>query len=284
MSTVTQAVVITGASSGIGKSSALFLAERGFRVFAGVRKDSDAQTLRTESNDNLIPIMLDVTKEELIHQATQTVSKQLDGVHVLGLVNNAGVTASGPVEFLPLDDLRALWEVNVIGIVTVTQAFMPLLRQVQRGHIINISSFGGTISSPFLSPYHASKFALEAISDSLRMELKPWNINVTVLKPASIKTPIWDKAVNEYESLMARMPPEAQDYYGDALKKVTQSRQDFDAKGGDPQIVAEALYKVLSSPTPPTRRLLALNPFIFAFLRWLPDRWRDRLVMNSLGL
>lgn len=278
------AVVITGVSSGIGQACAIYLAQKGFQVFGGVRKQTDADKLMKE-HPHIIPLILDVTKTEQIAQSIETVRETVGEAGIVGLVNNAGVTASGPVEFLPLDDLRGLWEVNVIGVVAITQAFLPLLRQAPHGRIINISSFGGTISSPYLSAYHASKFALEAISDALRMELAQWpNLGVVVIKPASIQTPIWQKAVDDYEALLNRMPPKARDYYEAELKIVTTKRQQADADGADPQIVAEAVYAALTKDKPPTRRLLAFNPFIFAALRWIPDRWRDRVVRKSLGL
>lgn len=278
------AVVITGASTGIGRACAVYLAAHGFQVFGGIRKQADADSLQAES-PSITPIVLDVTKPDQIAQSAQTVQAAVGERGIVGLVNNAGVTATGPVEFLPLDDLRSLWEINVIGIVAVTQAFMPLLRQATYGRIINMSSFGGTISSPYLSAYHASKFALEAISDSMRMELAQWpNLEVVVIKPASIKTPIWEKAVSDFEALLNRMPPQADDYYGEELRTVTKSRQTADATGADPQIVAKAVYEALTKPKPRTRYLLAFNPITFAVLRWLSDRRRDKIVRGSLNL
>lgn len=277
-------VVITGASSGIGRVCAIYLAQKGFQVFGGVRKQVDADVLAT-AHPHIIPLILDVTNTEQIAQSVETVQAAVGAAGIVGLVNNAGVTASGPVEFLPVDDLRALWEVNVIGVVAITQAFLPLLRQARRGRVINMSSFGGTISSPYLSAYHASKFALEALSDALRMELAQWpTLDVVVIKPASIQTPIWQKAVDDYEALLKRMPPQARDYYEAELAIVTAKRQQAEADGDDPQIVAEAVYQALTKDKPPTRRLLAFNPFLFAGLRWIPDRWRDRIVRKSLGL
>lgn len=280
-----QIVIITGASSGIGKETALYLAKKGYRVYGGVRKAEDAVMLRDAAGGNIEPLMLDVTKQEQVEQAAATVQEQVHQPELVALVNNAGITTSGPVEFLDLNELRYLWEVNVIGIVAVTQAFMPIIRTAQHGHIINISSFGGTIASPFLSPYHASKFALEAISDSLRMELKPWkNIHVSVIKPASVKTPIWQKAVDDFDSLFERLQPGAREYYNEALRTVTKSRMEFDENGDDPIIVAEAIYETLQAEKPRTRRLLAFNPLIFVLLRFIPDRWRDHIVRRSLRL
>lgn len=279
-------VIITGASSGIGKSTAHYLAERGYHIFGGVRKESDANKLRAESNGKIEPIILDVTKHDQIKAAVALVQARITAKPTLfALVNNAGITTSGPIEFLDIDELRYLWEVNVIGIVATTQAFMPLLRTAERAQIINISSFGGTIASPFLAPYHASKFAVEAISDAMRMELKPWpQIHVSIIKPASIKTPIWQKALDDFDTLYDRLKPGAHDYYDNTLRTVTKSRREFDEQGESPQIVSEAIYKALTAKQPKTRHLLAFNRLLFIFLRFIPDRWRDRLVMRSLGL
>lgn len=278
------AVVITGASTGIGRATAIYLDQHGFQVFAGVRKDKDADSLR-EASSTIIPITLDVTKADQIESSVLAVQDVVGKKGIVGLVNNAGITATGPVEFLPLDDLRFLWEVNVIGLIAVTQAFMPLLRQAAYGRIINMSSFGGTISSPYLAAYHASKFALEAISDSMRMELAPWpNLDVVTIKPASIKTPIWQKAVDDFDDLLNRMPPDARQHYETELKTVTKRRQIADENGADPEIVAEAVYEALTKAKPRTRHLLAFNPIIFAILRWLPDRRRDKVIRRSLGL
>jgi NAD(P)-dependent dehydrogenase (short-subunit alcohol dehydrogenase family) len=278
-------IIITGASSGIGNSTARYLAERGYFVYGGVRKTSDATALRETAPDSLQPLMLDVTKQDQIDAAAARVQQEVQTPGLIVLINNAGITTSGPVEFLPVDELRSLWEVNVTGVVAVTQAFMPLIRAANTGHIINISSFGGSIASPFLAPYHASKFALEAISDSLRMELSPWpNIHVSVVKPASIKTPIWQKAVDDFDSLFERLKPGAREYYDQALRTVTQSRIDFDERGEEPIVVARAIHKIITMSSPPARRLVAFNPVVFVLLRLLPDRWRDRLVRRSVGL
>ncbi len=279
-----KAVVITGASSGIGYSCALFLAQKGFQVFAGVRKQSDAERLQ-QAIPSVTPLILDVTNAEQIAHSVEVVKNAVRTKGIVGLVNNAGITATAPVEFLSLEELRTVLEVNVIGVVATTKAFMPLLRQAPYGRIINISSLGGTISSPYLSAYHASKFALEAISDAMRMELKAWkNLDVVVIKPASIKTPIWQKAVRDFSALLEQMPDEIRPQYAKELEIVTQHRQKADANGADPEVVAQAVHKALIAPKPRTRYLLAFNPVIFALLRYLPDRWRDSIIRRNLDL
>jgi NAD(P)-dependent dehydrogenase (short-subunit alcohol dehydrogenase family) len=179
------AVLVTGASSGIGEATASHLASLGFRVFAGVRKDEDAERLR----ERVTPVKLDVVDEESIATARREVEEAApDGL--AGLVNNAGVSVSGPVEFIPLEELRRQLEVNVIGQVAVTQAFLPAIRRA-RGRIVNVSSVGGRVALPLMSPYNASKFALEAVSDSLRREVRQFGVHVAVVEPGAIRTRIW---------------------------------------------------------------------------------------------
>jgi NAD(P)-dependent dehydrogenase (short-subunit alcohol dehydrogenase family) len=183
----TGAVVITGTSTGIGRATAVRLAGMGFRVFAGVRKPADADELA--QTPGITPLIIDVTDPAIVSAAAETVASQTGSAGLRGLVNNAGITVPGPLEFLPLDDLRRQLEVNVIGPIAVTQAFLPLLRR-GRGRIINIGSIGGKMSMPFLGAYHVSKFGMEALSDSLRQELRPWGIRVSLVEPGGVSTPL----------------------------------------------------------------------------------------------
>ncbi|MGD1157325.1 MAG: SDR family oxidoreductase, partial [Terriglobia bacterium] len=184
------AVVITGASTGIGEACALHLDKLGFRVFAGIRKAADAEALRHRASARLVPIRLDVSDETEVEQAARNVTEALRGEGLAGLVNNAGIVVAGMLEFLPLDALRRQLEVNVVGQVAVTQAFLPHLRKA-RGRIVNIGSVSGLIAGPFSGAYAASKFALEALTDALRVELRPWKIHVSIVEPGNIQTPIW---------------------------------------------------------------------------------------------
>ena len=189
-------VVITGASTGIGAASALHLDQRGFTVFAGVRKPADGAVLQQSSSDRLIPIMLDVTDQASIQQAQAIVSERVGTTGLYGLVNNAGIAVPAPLEAISIPDLRRQLEVNVIGQVAVTQAFLPLLRQA-RGRIINMGSIAGRAAMPLMGPYSASKFALEAITDALRLEVQQWGIHVSIIEPGAIATPIWDKSAGD---------------------------------------------------------------------------------------
>ena len=178
--TRTGAVVVTGASSGIGRACALHLAALGLQVFAGVRRAEDGAALQAASSARLTPMLLDVADETSIRAATDTITAAVGEAGLAGLVNNAGIGVAGPLEFLPLAEFRTQLEVNVTGQLAVTQALLPLLRQ-GRGRIVNMGSIGGRIAAPFVGPYSASKFALEALTDALRMELRPWGLHVAIV-------------------------------------------------------------------------------------------------------
>src|SRR5208282_3844521 len=208
------AVVITGASTGIGEACALRLDKLGYRVFAGIRKAADGESLRRRASERLVPFHLDVSDETEVEQAARTV-----GGGLAGLVNNAGIVVGGMLEFLPLDALRHQLEVNVIGQIAVTQAFLTSLRKA-RGRIVNIGSLSGLISSPFSGPYCASKFALEALTDSLRLELRPWKIHVSIVEPGFIQTPIANKSLAAADAFRGRLPAEALQLYGPSMRAV----------------------------------------------------------------
>ena len=202
------AVVITGASTGIGEACALHLDKLGFRVFAGIRKAVDGDSLRQRASERLVPVRLDVSDQMEIDEAARHIIQALGGHGLAGLINNAGIVVGGMLEFLPLEALRRQLEVNVVGQIAVTQALLPSLRKA-RGRIVNIGSVAGLISSPFTGAYSASKFALEALTDSLRMELRPWKIHVSLIEPGFIQTPILKKSVAAAEALrgaIARKP------------------------------------------------------------------------------
>jgi NAD(P)-dependent dehydrogenase (short-subunit alcohol dehydrogenase family) len=191
--TPSHAVVITGASTGIGAACALHLDRIGFRVFAGVRRRQDGERLRSVSSPDLIPLQLDVTDRNSLRDAQQRVAEEIGESRLVGLINNAGIAVASPLEAVPIEDLRRQLEVNVVGQVAVTQVFLPLLRAGQ-GRIINMGSIAGRATMPLMGPYSASKYALEAITDALRLELQPWGIHVAIIEPGAIATPIWEKS------------------------------------------------------------------------------------------
>ncbi|HEX7049487.1 MAG TPA: SDR family oxidoreductase [Longimicrobiales bacterium] len=275
------AVVVTGASKGIGRACALRLDRRGFRVFAGVRRAADGDALRAEGSDRLTPIHLDVTDADAIAAAADAVAAA-ENAGLAGLINNAGIAIAGPLEFLPPDALRRQLEVNVVGLVAVTQAFLPLLRR-GRGRIVNIGSIAGVSALPFVGAYAASKHAVEALTDALRIELLPWGMQVAVIEPGGIATPIWETSIETAERLARDYPPEAEAYYGTAMEAVRRAAEHAAQHGGSPDSVARAVEHALTAARPRTRYLVGADARLRAALRFLPDRLRDRLIAWRLG-
>jgi NAD(P)-dependent dehydrogenase (short-subunit alcohol dehydrogenase family) len=270
-------VLVTGASSGIGEATALHLKELGFDAVAAVRKDEDAERL---AGRGLRTVRLDVTDTDSIAAAREEVG---DGP-LAGLVNNAGIAVAAPLEFLPLDQLRHQLEINLIGQLAVTQAFLPALR-AGRGRIVNVSSIGGRVALPLVGAYNASKFALEAVSDSLRRELRPHGVDVIVIEPGGVKTPIWRKGDELASELAAGMPPDAERLYGrqiEALRK--QTVKIATQTGIEPRVVAEAIGQALTSKRPRARYLVGRDAKVRRTVaEVLPARAMDRLVERAMG-
>lgn len=277
-------VLITGASSGIGKTTSLILAEKGFFVLAGVRKEKDAQNLKS-FNSNIIPVFIDVTDQESIFGAAEKVIEITGDSGLYALINNAGIVVAGPVEFLPIDRLRLQLETNVIGQVNVTQNFLPLIRK-GKGRIINISSIAGFTAFPFKGAYAASKFAIEALSDSLRRELSPWKIPVSVIEPGIIKTPIWEKSINLVKDIITEMPPQAEKFYGSVYKNlIGRTVKRVERCGTSPEEVSKVILHALTSKKPKTRYLVGNDA---SFLRYcltkLPDNFVDKFICKRVGM
>jgi NAD(P)-dependent dehydrogenase (short-subunit alcohol dehydrogenase family) len=268
-------VVVTGASSGIGEASVRHLTQLGFEVRAGVRKHEDAERLRSQG---ATPLMLDVTDPESIAVARD----QLSGRPLAGLVNNAGVAVSAPLEHVPIDNLRNQLEINLIGQIAVTQAFLPALRAA-RGRIVMVSSIGGRMALPLAGPYNASKFGLEGASDALRQELRG-AVEVILVEPGAVKTPIWGKGREAAEELIASMPPEAERDYSELIAGLRREVEKIEADTGlDPAEVAEVIGQALTARRPRTRYLVGRDAKLRAFLSTvLPDRLLDRLVARQL--
>jgi len=277
------AVVITGASTGIGQTCALHLDQLGFRVFPGVRKRGDGEALRAQASERLTPVQLDVTDERAITVAIETVAASVGEAGLAGLINNAGIAVAGMLEFLPLAALRNQLEVNVIGAVAVTQAFLPLLRK-GRGRVVNIGSDSGLLSTPFLGAYCASKFALEALTDALRQELRPWGIKVSIIEPGNIQTPIWEKSSAAAKRLLEGMPRQAHELYGPAIEAVRVAAEKSAASAIPPTAVARAVTHALTARRPKTRYRVGKDAAFLALLaRYVPDRMRDALIARYLG-
>ncbi len=276
-------VLVTGASTGIGEACALRFDRAGYRVFAGLRRPEDADRLRAEASPRLSPVFLDVTDADSIEQARAAVWGALDDAGLDALVNNAGVAVAGPLETLPIDAVRRQFEVNLIGQLAVTQAFLPLIRKAA-GRIVFMGSIGGVMATPFLGPYCASKFALEGLADALRVELRPWGIHVAIIEPGSIATPIWSKSDSEAEALQARGRAGDADYTV-AMAAMREAAAATGRRGAPASLVADAVLHAAASPSPKTRYVVGRDARLRALLgRLIPDRLRDRLIVRALKL
>ncbi|MGB2693952.1 MAG: SDR family NAD(P)-dependent oxidoreductase [Dehalococcoidia bacterium] len=279
-----RAVVITGASTGIGEACALRLDKDGWRVFAGVRKEADGLKLKQQASERLTPVMIDVTDEGSIMRAEEAVRAAVGEAGLAGLVNNAGVAVAGPLEFMKIGDLRQQLEVNTVGQIAVTQAFLPLIRKGS-GRIVNIGSIAGKMATPFLGPYTASKHAIEALTDALRQELRPWKIHVAVVEPGSIATPIWEKSQQRADDLEQSLPEGAMMLYGKPFNAMREAARKFEAAGVPPDRVAKAVQHALTSGRPRTRYIVGFDATMQRIIAAVvPDRMRDRLVAWQLKL
>lgn len=278
------AVVVTGSSTGIGEACARYLDKLRFRVFAGVRRDADGEALRQKASDRLTPIHIDVVDGASIAAARAAVEGAVGEAGLAGLVNNAGIVVPGPLEILPLEKFRKQLEVNVVGQLAVTQAFLPLLRR-GRGRIVQMGSISGRIATPFAGAYAASKFALEAMTDALRMELLPWGIEVSIVEPGSIATPIWEKSREYSGEIARRIPPEKRNLYRRAYDAMRTAATKI-GEAGIPAIeVAKVVADALTAPKPKTRYLVGKDAKRRARLaHFIPDRMRDRIIIKHLGL
>jgi NAD(P)-dependent dehydrogenase (short-subunit alcohol dehydrogenase family) len=278
------AVLISGASTGIGEACALRMHARGFTVYAGVRRTEDGDAVRARAgSDRLVPVLLDVTSEQHIAEVRRRIEAERGGSGLDGLVNNAGIAAAGPLEFLPIPELRRQLEVNVIGQVALTQAMLPALRRT-RGRIVFVGSIAGRSALPFVGAYAASKFAVEAIADSLRVELVESGILVSVVEPGVITTPIWRTSLRRAEATLLRdPPPQLEEYYGAALAALRRMAERAGGAGEPPDRVADDVEHALTAPTPRTRYLIGRDARLrLAIERLLPTRLRDRMISRRL--
>ncbi len=277
-------VLITGSSTGIGAACAFELDRRNYRVFAGVRREADGQKLREKASTRLTPLLIDVTDAGSIRTAAETVGQTVGEAGLDGLVNNAGIVVAGPLEVLPIEELRKQLEVNLIGQIAVTQAFLPMLRTA-RGRIVNMGSISGWVASPYLGAYAASKHALEAVTDSLRIELRNWGIRVAIIEPGPVVTPIWEKSLASSDELAERMPPEAERLYGEDTRALRKMTEQLGKNGMPVELVVRAVVHALSARRPKTRYPVNwYTRLSIAVLKRVPDRLRDRLVLWELRL
>jgi NAD(P)-dependent dehydrogenase (short-subunit alcohol dehydrogenase family) len=275
------AVVVTGASTGIGRAAALMLDREGFSVFAGVRKPEDGEPLRAEGSERLETVICDVTDAATIAATAERV-REATGGKLAGLVNNAGITVQGPVEALPLDDYRHQLEVNVVGQIAVTQALLAMIREA-RGRVVFISSIGGRGGLPYLSPYNASKAAIGAVADSLRQEMKQFGVEVSYVEPGAIATEIWAKGIDGAPALREAMGPEMNDLYGPKLDRLSALAEKTGASGLPPDAVAKVILHALTASRPKARYVVGGEAKVTAALRtYLPKRVFDRLVERRI--
>jgi NAD(P)-dependent dehydrogenase (short-subunit alcohol dehydrogenase family) len=277
------AVVITGASTGIGEATAARLAAGGFQVFAGVRTDADADRLRSSSLPNLLPLKIDVADSETIHRAYEVVREAVGDAGLAGLINNAGVSMGGPLEFEDIREIRQIFNVNVLGLIETTQAFMPLIRRA-RGRVICTGSISARTSPPFVAAYGASKAAVQSLCHSLRVELRPWGIKVICIEPGSIATPIWDKGLEAFDRQLDAMPREAREHYGDMVGPLRDMTVREAERGIPAARVAEVMEEALTAARPHPRYLVGADARAMSVVARLPDRTRDALISRYVGV
>ena len=315
-------MLVTGASTGIGRAVAGLLARHGFAVFAGVRRQEAAERLAQDGREacsagsgspgsgSITPLLFDITDADAIARAAATLEERTGDAGLHAVVNNAGVVVAGPMEFLPIDDLRHQLEVNVVGQIAVTQAVLPLLRRARErqlanggerkgraagaapepearspvrgthGRVVFVGSISGLVSSRLLGAYAASKFAIEALGDAFRLELAPWGLQVAIVEPGRVRTPIWGKTVGAGEARLSRMPDEVTRLYDATIKTVSEGVTDVDSAGIAPEGVARAVLHAVTAPRARTRYRVGFDARVVAVLtRLLPDRWMDRFLL-----
>jgi NAD(P)-dependent dehydrogenase (short-subunit alcohol dehydrogenase family) len=279
-----KAVLVTGASSGIGEATALLLDLQGMRVFASVRKPEDAEKLRQTGSERLTPVMLEVTDLDSIQQARETIEEQVGGAGLWGLVNNAAIAFGGPLEFMPIDKFRQIFEVNVFGLLAVTQAMLPLVRQA-RGRIANVSSTASLISAPFHGPYTATKLSLNGITEVLRLELRPFGVQVANVICGSIHTPMWKSGAQQTQAISKSYPPEERFLYGERHRKMGEYFFALGDKGIPVEKPARAISHALTAKRPKRTYLVGGDTLLYeAGRRFLPGKLVDRIVLRTLGL
>lgn len=273
-------VLVTGASSGIGEAACQKLVENNYEVLAGVRNDSDSDRLQHKYGNRIHALIMDVTDQISIEKAKEKATQLIGSDSLVAIVNNAGIVVAGAVLYVPVDQWRYQLDVNVLGVIRITQTFFDLLKNKDAAidhhprRIINISSVSGLFASPFIGPYAASKFALEALSDSLRRELYMYDIQVVIIQPGNINTPIWEKA-------------KGNDLYsGPEYDSITSFREklidDNISRGLPVGIVADRIVKCIKRKKVKTRYLIRAKVWKFRFIKKLPDSWVDRMIRNKL--
>ena len=281
--TIVKTVVVTGASTGIGRGICKVLLAKGWRVFGSVRRREDGARLAGEFGGSFTPLLFDVTDPRAIAEARPQVAEALGGDTLSGLVNNAGIALGGLLVYMTPGEIAQQLAVNVQGPLNVTQAFLPLLgtdpsRKGEKGRIVMISSVGGTSATPFMGAYNTSKFALEGMSEALRRELMLFGIDVLVIAPGPVKTPIWTKGTALSDPRYLDSP------YARVLEKLKPLLKDAAGGGLEPEAIGEAVYTALTAPHPKTRTVISPEPVGQFLANHLPKRMVDRMMGKRLGL
>ncbi len=271
-------ILITGASTGIGKATALYLDQLGFNVYASVRKTADGEALRNESSDQLQPVFLDVADQASIKEAVEAITSETNG-NLYGLVNNPGLSLNGPLELLPFGDIQQLFQVNVLGLLAMTQAVLPFIRK-SRGRIVNISSGHGLLAIPDKSAYAASKFAVQAISDSLRVELHPFGVSVANIVVGKVETAVLNKIINNREKMMAAAPPDVLSLYMPLIEYFDREVKDIP---GIPALeVAQVIADALSAEKPKAQYWIGPGANKMNSLAKFPRSIRDKMFYKAI--
>src|ERR1700733_9212635 len=278
-----RSVLLTGASTGIGRATALRLDAAGWRVFAGVRREEDAAGLKAAGSERMTPLFLDIVESQQIAAAAQRIETEVDG-GLDGLVNNAGIAVPGPLETLPIEDFRRQLEVNLTGHVAMTQAMLPAIRRAG-GRIVFVSSVGGRIAFPLTGAYHAAKFGVEAVGDVFRQELRPWGISVSIVEPGSIDPPIWERGSANADEIETRAHPDQEALYGGAIASYRKVVKKLAERGIPPDKVAVAIERALSSRRPRSRYLVGFDVKLQTRAKLLlPTAIFDRIVARQMNL
>ncbi len=279
-----RAVFITGTSTGIGRAAALRLDGLGFQVFASVRNERDGRELRSQASPGLVPVLMDVTDPAAVARARDAVRQAVGEAGLWGLVNNAGISFRAPLEYVPLPDLRKLFEVNVFGTLAVTQALLPMLRRA-RGRIVNVGSVTSLIVTPFHGPYSASKQCLSALSDALRLELGPFGVQVSLLLYGGVRTALWDKVVRSTDAVTQQFPADVPETY---LENQARALRFFLARGEhglQPEEACRPIVHALTARRPRRTYLVGADARFYGLLgKVLPGRLRDRVVLRTIGM
>ena len=284
MATAIKTVLITGASSGIGRSTVARMVRSGWSVFATVRKEQDGAKLRSDFGASVIPLIMDVTDRPSVIAAAERATAFLGGSGLDGLVNVAGVGKVSPVEYMSHQDLQEIFDINVFGQIDVTRAFLPALRKA-RGRIVNVTSIGAHIAIPFGSLINASKSAFAILSDTLRLELHPFGIKVSAVEPGAIRTPAVDKTLGDVEAVIRNLPSEGIAQYGSMLRTFAKRAYDREMNGSSPDVVADAIHDALTSDKPCSRYRVGKHATLLgALAALLPDRLLDAVRFRITGM